>query len=305
MKNKDFLNIADFSKKELLQLLTLAKKLKSDFKEGSGKPYLKGKTLALIFEKPSNRTRVSFEVGMYQLGGMAMDIKDFEIKMGERETVADVARTMSRYVDAVMIRAFKHETVVEFAKNSNVPVINGLCDMYHPCQAVADILTVIEKKIKPDKLRLCYLGDGNNVCHSLMQLVSILEGTMVVGCPKGYEPKMRLGNVAVTHEPTIAVRNADIVYTDVWTSMGQEEETEKRLQAFKPFSVTEKLMKYAKSSAYFMHCLPAHRGEEVEAAVMESPRSIVFDQAENRLHAQKAILVTLLNDEAIPGIIES
>jgi ornithine carbamoyltransferase len=292
---KHFLKNTDFSKAELLKVLALAEELKAKKKAGEATPLLAGKTLAMIFEHPSNRTRVSFEVGMFQLGGAAINIKPSELQIGKRETIADVSRVFSRFVDGVMIRARKHSDIAEFAEYSAVPVINGLSDSFHPCQAVADILT-IKERMSLDSAKVCYVGDGNNVCNSLIEICELLDIEIRVACPKGYEPSLgkEYSKCLITNDVSDAVSGANVIYTDVWTSMGQEEENEKRRQIFKDYAVTSKLMSSATSDAIFMHCLPAHRGEEVSAEVMESKGSVVFDQAENRLHAQKAILVNLL-----------
>jgi len=280
--------------------LDLARHLKGQVKKGHYPPLLKGKTLAMIFEKPSNRTRVSFEVGMFQLGGMAIPIQGSEIGMGIREPIPDVSRTLCRYVDGIMIRAKSHTTLEVFAENATKPVINGLSDTFHPCQAMADIMTIQEKKKSFEKITLCYIGDGNNVCHSLMELCSLLNISMVVTCPKGYEPSIAIPPY-VTLESNVkkSIQGADVVYTDVWTSMGQEEERINHLRDFKEYTVSLDLLKYAKPDVLFMHCLPAKRGEEVTDNVMESRYSVVFDQAENRLHVQKAILVTLMKEGGV------
>lgn len=292
---KHFLQPSDFSKDELLQLLQLTKALKSELKSGKTTPLLPGKTLGMIFEKPSNRTRVSFEVGMYQLGGYALYIQQADIGMGQREPISDVARVLSRYVDAVMIRAKYHTMIEEFARYATIPVINGLSDQQHPCQALADIFTIQENKGRLEGLKIVYVGDGNNVCQSLIEMASLLDIEVTVSCPSGFEPKAK--NLRVNIEPNIqkAVEQADVIYTDVWVSMGQEAEAEERLKAFKAYTLTMQLVAQAKADVSIMHCLPAHRGQEIEADVMSSPNCIVFDQAENRLHAQKAVLATLLN----------
>ena len=295
IRGKHVLSIDDFSRDEVEHILRHAAKLKEERRTKQSHRILRGKTLAMLFLQPSNRTRVSFEVGMSQLGGQTVNIRPDEVRLGEREPIADVARVLSRYVDAIMMRVVKHETIVEFAKYSSVPVINGLSDRFHPCQAISDILTIQEKKGRLEGLKLCYIGDGNNVCNSLIDVAKIFGLQMVVSCPKGYEP-MRDGgeDYEVIHNPEQAVSGADIVYTDVWTSMGQEDDAARRVKKFKGYCITESLFSKAASDAIFMHCLPAHRGEEVVHEVVEHPRSVVFDQAENRLHAQKAILALLL-----------
>ena len=287
-----FLKIDDFNSAEFWSILESAISMKRDDSFGTGGLHLEGKTLGMIFEKPSNRTRVSFEVGMFQLGGHAVYIQKQDIGMGSREPIADVARVLSRYVDGVVIRAMSHDTIAEFAAVSLVPVINGLSDLYHPCQAVADVLTIVEHKENLQGRKMVYVGDGNNVCVSLAQLCHLLGMEVVVACPRGYEPPVT--GITIESDVRKAVANADVIYTDVWVSMGQEAETEKRLADFKGFMVDMDLVKLAKPDAIVMHCLPAQRGFEITHEVFESPQSVVFDQAENRLHAQKAILVKLL-----------
>ncbi len=293
---RDFISTDDFSRDDLLGLLNLAQELKSG-KFCADLP-LAGKTLAMVFQKPSTRTRLSFEVGMHQLGGHALYISGGEIGMGQREPIADIARVMERYVDAVMIRANFHSDITQFAERSQIPVINGLSDLEHPCQAMADLLTIKEHRGSFDSCRLCYIGDGNNVCNSLISVCYKLGIEVVVACPKAYEPvgEERRSRCVITNDPRKAIAGADIVYTDTWTSMGQEEESRLRRRAFSGFTVNHTLMKGAKPEALFMHCLPAHRGEEVEDEIIEGARSVVFDQAENRLHAQKAIILSVLSD---------
>ncbi|GLH63603.1 ornithine carbamoyltransferase [Parageobacillus sp. G301] len=306
LKGKDFLTLMDISTEDIHYLLTLAKELKQ--KQLAGQLYtpLVGKTLAMIFEKPSTRTRVSFEVGMTQLGGSALYLNSNDLQLGRGETIADTARVLSQYVDAIMIRTFAHRTLEELAEYATIPVINGLTDDDHPCQALADLLTIYEVKNTLKGLKLAYVGDGNNVAHALMIAAAKVGMDCVIACPAGYEPKekyvnaaMQIGkqtgaNVAVTHDPVEAVTNADIIYTDVWTSMGQEQESEQRLAVFQPFQVNCELAKHAKPDYMFLHCLPAHRDEEVTADVIDGPNSFVFQQAGNRLHVQKAILLSLL-----------
>jgi ornithine carbamoyltransferase len=306
LKGKDFLTLMDISTEDIHYLLTLAKELKQ--KQLAGQLYtpLVGKTLAMIFEKPSTRTRVSFEVGMTQLGGSALYLNSNDLQLGRGETIADTARVLSQYVDAIMIRTFAHRTLEELAEYATIPVINGLTDDDHPCQALADLLTIYEVKNTLKGLKLAYVGDGNNVAHALMIAAAKVGMDCVIACPAGYEPKekyvnaaIQIGkqtgaNVAVTHDPVEAVINADIIYTDVWTSMGQEQESEQRLAVFQPFQVNCELAKHAKPDYMFLHCLPAHRDEEVTADVIDGPNSFVFQQAGNRLHVQKAILLSLL-----------
>ncbi|MCB0322344.1 MAG: ornithine carbamoyltransferase [Bdellovibrionales bacterium] len=298
MFGSHFLTLADVTAQQVAQILETAQELKAKTKRGEAQPLLNGKTLIMIFEKPSNRTRVSFEVGMLQLGGNAVILRPDEIQMGKRESIADVAKVLSRYGDGVMMRVVRHTDIVEFARYATVPVINGLSDLFHPCQAVSDMLTIAEHKGRLEELTLCYIGDGNNVCNSLIYLAQRTGMRMVVSCPEGYEPTVRttVAPYEIINDPEAAVVGADVLYTDVWTSMGQEDQVLKRLRAFEGYTVTEALLKRAAKDAIFMHCLPAHRGEEVDDSVMDSPQSVVFDQAENRLHAQKAILALLLHN---------
>lgn len=264
---------------------------------------LEGRILAMLLEKPSLRTRATFEIGMVQLGGHALYFGPSEIGLGQREAVGDVARNLSRWSDAVMARVFRHKSIVELAENSSVPIINGLCDYEHPCQALGDYLTLQEHKGSLEGKVLAWVGDGNNVAHSLLFGGSLLGVEVRVATPEGYEPaeavlqqvKSRGASVLLTHDPVEAVTGSDAVYTDVWASMGQEDEAENREQLFRPYQVNSDLMAHAESDALFMHCLPAHRGDEVTDEVIDSPNSVVFDQAENRLHIQKAILLTLLD----------
>ncbi len=266
-----------------------------------------GKTLAMIFEKPSTRTLVSFQVGMWQLGGHTVNLAPEYVQLGIRESISDVARTLSRYVDGIMVRTFSHENVIELAKYSSVPVINGLSDFSHPCQALSDIFTIKEKKsLKGSKI--AYIGDGNNVCHSLMFICAKLGIDLVIATPKGYEPKEEIVKLAfsdarangslieIMNDPVSAASGADVIYTDVWASMGQEKETEKRKKDFRGFQINKVLVKLAKPDCLVMHCLPAHRGEEITDDIMDGSNSAVFDQAENRLHVQKAILALLLGN---------
>ncbi|MCB0075989.1 MAG: ornithine carbamoyltransferase [Anaerolineales bacterium] len=298
-----FISIADLSAEQWDDLLTLALDLKQELQEnGRNAPLLEGKILGMIFQKPSLRTRVSFEVGMLQLGGHAMYISPNEIKMGQRESVADVARVMSRYVSALMARVFDHAHITGLAEYASVPIINGLSDYNHPCQGMADYLTMLENWGSFDGRTLAYIGDGNNVLTSLLN-GAIHSGVAVrVATPPGYEPeaavidaaRQRGVDVALFTDPYEAVSGADAIYTDVWTSMGQEEETAKRLAVFPPFQVNEALVGAANDGAIVLHCLPAHRGEEITDGVADGSHSRLWDQAENRLHAQKAILVRLM-----------
>lgn len=309
MKTKhDFLSITDLSAKEILGVLAMALKLKKEFKgKGSNKEFFKNKTLAMIFEKPSLRTRVSFETGMSQLGGHAIYLGPADIGMGKRELVSDIAKVISSMADIIMTRTFSHKTVEELAANSTVPVINGLSDLEHPCQILADLLTILEVKGGFDDLTIGYVGDGeNNIPHSLCLASAILGINFSCGSPKSYfmnknvvaKAKIIAKKIGVkileTISPQEAVKGADVVYTDTWVSMGDEAEKEQRLKIFKSYQVDEKLMSLAKEKAIFMHDLPAYRGNEVSAGVIDGPQSVVFQEAENRLHAQKALMLYLL-----------
>jgi ornithine carbamoyltransferase len=297
-----FLSVADLTRERALHLFRVAAELKQRRKAGRFGTALHGRTLALIFEKPSLRTRVTFEVGIVQLGGRAVHLSGQEIGMGTRESVPDVARNLSRWVDGIAARVFSHDTVESLARHASIPVINGLSDFEHPCQALADYFTLWERGLDLGRIRLTYLGDGNNVCHSLLLLGGLLGTRMTVGCPPGYEPDPRVlekvrrlgGQVTLTADAREAATDADVIYTDVWTSMGQESEREQRLEAFQRYQVNEPVMRFARPRALVMHCLPAHRGEEITDAVLDGETSIVLDQAENRLHAQKAIILDLL-----------
>ena len=301
---KDFLTIRDFTPAELLGTLKLAADMKAHPDQYS--TALKGKTLALIFEKPSLRTRVTFDVGIQQLGGFSVPLMPSEISLGKRESVHDVAKNLERMVQGIMVRTFAHQIVVDMAKHASVPVINALTDYSHPCQALADYLTVQEVKGTLKGLKLCFVGDGNNVAHSLMFAGARLGVNVTVACPKGYEPSpIALSHaqedahesgarIEVVHDAFEGVRNADVIYTDVWASMGQEAEAEARKAIFKPFQVNAALMAKANPGAIFLHCLPAHRGDEVTDEVIDSPASFVFQEAGNRLHVQKAVMYQLM-----------
>ncbi|WP_050614301.1 ornithine carbamoyltransferase [Bacillus testis] len=305
---KDFLTLTDVSGEQILSLLALAEFIKRKHSCGEEYAPLKNKTLAMIFEKSSTRTRVSFEIGMLQLGGHALFLSSQDLQLGRGETISDSAHVLSEYVDGMMIRTFGHDKIQELADNASIPVINGLTDSFHPCQALADLLTIKELRGTLPGLKVAYIGDGNNVAHSLMEACVKVGMKMAVATPKGYEPDPLIsrrvsemaeqagGQFILTNDPLEAVEEADIIYSDVWTSMGQEHENQQRLQDFIGFQVNEKLASYAKQDYLFMHCLPAHRGEEVSAAVIDGEHSVVFHQAGNRLHAQKAILVDLLAD---------
>ncbi len=300
--NKDLIAIGDLTAAELKQYLDTAKKLKAEWLKAGNKPLLKGKTLGMVFQKPSLRTRVSFDMAMLHLGGHALYLSPNEIGLGQRESVSDVARVLSRYVDAIMARVFAHAHVTELARHSRVPVINGLSDWEHPCQALADALTIVECFGKLKGLKVAFFGDGNNVARSLMFACSLGGADFVCASPGGFEldgasvDKARAlgGNVVVTNDPQMAARDADVLYTDVWASMGQEAEAAERAQIFPPFQINQALVGLAKPKAIVMHCLPAHRGAEITNEVIDGPHSVVFDQAENRMHAQKAVLALLM-----------
>src|SRR3989454_3205154 len=300
LRTKDLLTLNELSKNELLEIINNGIKLKKDLKRGIHKPLLKNKTLAMIFQKPSTRTRVSFEAGMYQLGGHALFLGADAIQLNRGETVPDTAKVLSRFVDGIMARVFAHQDIMDLARHATVPVINGLSDLLHPCQALAAYFTLLERRGSLDGLKIAYVGDGNNVCHELMFGAVKLGMAMSVASPAGYEPNQLIVKSAareaqkgrtpapeVMSDPREAVRGADAVYTDVWTSMGQEEESEARRAAFEGYIVDQALMSEAKPDAVFMHCLPAHRGEEVAAEVMDGPQSIVFDEAGGRLDVQE------------------
>lgn len=301
-----FLSLADLSPSDIWRLLALAVQLREEWRAGGNRPLLANKTLAMIFQKPSLRTRVSFDVGMAQLGGRALYLSPSEIQLGQRESIADVARVLSRYVDGIMARVFAHSDVVEFASWATVPVINGLSDFCHPCQGLADLLTIYDKCGHLAGIKLAYVGDGNNVLHSLLFGGALMGMHVVAATPVGYEPdrqaQQRAAEIAQAteaiieygHDPIQAVSDADVIYTDTWTSMGQEKEAAERQRIFPPYQVNQVLLAYAKPNVGIMHCLPAHRGEEITNEVADGPHSWLFDQAENRLHAQKAILVDLL-----------
>ncbi|MDD4566294.1 Ornithine carbamoyltransferase [Methanoculleus chikugoensis] len=299
---KDFLTLLDLDECELESIVADAVRLKRLKSAGTAHEYLRGKSLGMIFEKASTRTRVSFEVGMSDLGGHALFLNPQDMQLGRGEEVRDTARVLARYVDAVMIRAYSHATIEEFARYANVPVVNGLSDRLHPCQVLADIMTLSERFGDLHGLKLAWVGDGNNVCNSWI-LSSVLTGMEVaVASPPRYRPKDEIvdqaramgGKVTVVKDPYEAVRDADVLYTDIWVSMGDEQERAERLQALKGYTIDSRLLAQASPDALVMHCLPAHRGEEITDEVMEGPQSIVWDQAENRLHAQKALLVRLL-----------
>lgn len=307
MRCKDLLSIRDLSIEEIWDIFRIACEMKSKSPEEQVRsPVLPGKTLAMIFEKPSLRTRVTFEVGMNQLGGHAVYLSPQDIQMGKRESVPDVARNLSRWVDGIMARVFSHQTVLDLAKHATVPVINGLSDLEHPCQALADVFTIYEKKGNLKGLKIAYIGDGCNTCHSLMLLAAKVGADIVVGCPEGYEPDTAIltsarrdakesgSRIEIVNDPIVAAMGADVIYTDVWASMGLEAEAEQRKQAFQRFQVNQQLVETAADDVIILHCLPAHRGEEITDEVIDGPRSVVLDEAENRLHVQKAIMALLM-----------
>lgn len=306
MKGKSLASLYDLTREEMEQIFKTSELLKLQVLRGQEHPLLKGKTLAMIFEKPSTRTRVSFEVGMWQLGGYALYLSSTDLQLGRGETIGDTAQVLSRYVDGIMARVFAHQTILDLVAYSKVPVINGLSDFSHPCQGLADLFTVYEKKGRLSGLRLAYIGDGNNVAHSLIYGCSKVGTNIILGCPKGYEPdpqvisrgrdeaKKNGCEVIVTNDPQEAAKGADVIYTDVWASMGKEKEREERLKVLKPYQINPDLVKLAKEDYIFMHCLPAHRGEEVTNEVADSRNSVIFDQAENRMHTQKALMALIM-----------
>ncbi len=303
---KHFLSIADLTIEELWQVLKLAVELKAEWQRGGNEPILKGKTLGMIFQKPSLRTRVSFEMAMIHLGGQALYLSPNEIQLGKRESVADVARVLSGYVDGIMARVFAHQDIEELAAHSRAPVINGLSDYSHPCQAIGDLLTVYEQRQELKGLKLVFVGDGNNVANSLLLAGGRLGMDVTVVSPRGYEPHpavVRLAHefaaahgsqITISNDPLTAVQGADVIYTDVWASMGQETEAEERAKRFVGFQISEELVARASAEVLIMHCLPAHRGQEITDAVADGSHSVIFPQAENRLHGQKAILALCL-----------
>lgn len=306
---RHLVNLQDYDEREIYDLINLALRLKEEQKKGIPHPILSNKALGMIFSKASTRTRVSFEVGIYQLGGYGLFLNSSDIQLGRGETIEDTAKVLSRYLDGIMIRTYAQEDVEELARYSTIPVINGLTDMFHPCQILADLMTIYESKGKLKGLKLAYVGDGNNVAHSLLIGCTKVGMNISIACPTGYEPHKNvidwaIGNskssgslVNITSQPKEAVWDADIVYTDVWTSMGQEKESNERLKAFAPYQVNQSLFSLAKPDAIFLHCLPAHRGEEVTSEVIDGPQSLVFEEAENRLHVQKAVMVSLMGKQ--------
>jgi ornithine carbamoyltransferase len=298
-----FLSIADLTRDEVFAIFERTRELKDKQKRGEPHRWLEGKALAMIFQKPSARTRVSFEVGMFQLGGHALYLAPADIGIGKREAVSDIARVLSRYVDLIMARLFGHEDIEELARFASVPVINGLTDLLHPCQVMGDAFTIIEKRGRLEGVKVAWLGDGNNVAHSWLNLASKIPMRLDLAIPEGYDPNPEilahaqvagLSEIRVVRDPVEAVRDADVIYTDVWASMGQEAEAEQRKKVFRPLQVNQTLVEKAKPDVLVMHCLPAHRGEEITDEVIDGPHSVVFDEAENRLHVQKAIMVELM-----------
>jgi ornithine carbamoyltransferase len=300
-KKRDFLTLRDITPQEMHMLLNRAQELKAG--KDANKCPLIGKSIGLLFEKASTRTRVSLEVGMYQLGAQTIYMNPREIQMGRGETIRDTAKVLSRYLDAVIIRTFSHDTLEEFASHASIPVVNGLSDLHHPCQALGDLQTIIEKKGTLKGICLAYVGDGNNVANSLIEAASLTGMNISLACPKGYDPdpdvlkrakESSATSISVMRDPAEAVADADVIYTDVWVSMGQEEEAAKKRTKFKKYQINKKLLSNARRDAIVLHCLPAHRGEEITNEIMDGPQSAVFDQAENRLHTQKALLEFLL-----------
>lgn len=307
-KGRDFLSLNDFTTEEIYQILDLADELKKKQKNGEEHHILKGKTLGMIFEKSSTRTRVSFEVGMYQLGGAALFLSNRDLQIGRGEPIRDTARVLSRYLDGIMIRTFEPEKVQELADYADIPIINALTDEEHPCQVLADLQTIREHKGDLKGLKMVYIGDGNNMVHSLMHGCAKVGMDISVATPAGYEPMAKMveqartaaeafgSKVEITEDILAAAKDADVIYTDVWASMGQEGEAEKRQKAFKDYQVNAAVMAVAKPDAIVLHCLPAHRGEEITEEVLESKNSVIFDEAENRLHAQKAVMALVMAD---------
>jgi len=303
---KHLISIHDLTLDEINEIFKLSEKLKRQNKEGVQHHLLKGKTLGMIFTKSSTRTRVSFEVGMYQLGGYALFLSANDIQLGRGETIYDTAQVLSRYIDGIMIRTFKQSDVEDLARYGSIPVINGLTDLMHPCQILADLFTIYEHKGELKGLKLAYVGDGNNVANSLLHGCAKVGMDIAVATPKGYEcdagiiaeamedAKLSGSTITLTEDPVEAVKDADVVYTDTWVSMGQEAEKEQRIKTFSPYQVNGKLFSMAKEDAIFMHCLPAYRGFEVTEEVIDGPQSVIFDEAENRLHVQKAIMALVM-----------
>lgn len=302
------LAVHDLSRNEIISLFREAAELKALRRRALAAQRLSGKTLGLFFEKPSTRTRVSFEAGMNQLGGQSLFLSVADIQMRRGESIADTARVLSRYLDGLVIRSYEHQTVEEWARNATIPVINGLTDLHHPCQVLSDLFTIREKKRRLKNIKITYVGDGNNVANSLLEGAAILGMAISIACPSGYEPDASIVDwakdradqtgavIEILRDPYVAVKGADVLYTDVWTSMGQEKEQARRLKVLSPYQLNERLLAVAKADVMVMHCLPAYRGQEITASVLDGPHSVILDQAENRLHVQKAILIRLLRD---------
>jgi ornithine carbamoyltransferase len=300
---RDLLSLWDLSPDEIHQLISRACEMKEQWSQGRFLPRAQGKTLGLLFVKPSTRTRISFETAMHQLGGQSIFVSSQDTQLSRGETVADMARVISRYLSGLVIRTYEQEEIEEFAANASIPIINGLTDLYHPCQVLGDLMTIREKRGSLKDLRVAWIGDGNNMAHSWINAAALLGFTLFVSCPSGYEPNAAIldrarnegaGVISLVRDPLEAVSSADVINTDVWASMG-DAETEKRKQAFQAYQVGKELLDAAPSHAVVLHCLPAHRGDEITSEVMDGPQSVVFDQAENRLHLQKALLDWLLN----------
>jgi len=306
MKGKSLISINDLALDEINAIFDLSADLKKKLKNGIPHKHLEGQTLGMIFSKPSTRTRVSFETGIYQLGGIGLYFGPTDLQLKRSENISDTAKVLSRYLEGIMIRTFDHQDVIDLARYGSIPVINGLTDLLHPCQVLADLFTILENKGKLKGLKLAYVGDGNNMAHSLLHGCSKVGMNISIASPKGYKPNEKIVNnalrnakamnskIEILDSPEEAVKDADIIYTDVWASMGQESEAKERKNIFIPYQVNEKLVKNAKEDYLFLHCLPAHRGDEVVNEVIDSPNSVVFDEAENRLHVQKAIMVLLM-----------
>jgi len=304
---KDLLTVGAIPPAAVVRLLDSARALKAKQKKGARNQPLTGRTLGLLFEKPSTRTRVSFQAGMHQLGGHSLFLPMADIQLSRGETIADTAGVLSRYLDAIVIRTFDHATVEAWARHATIPVINGLTDLCHPCQALSDLLTIQERKKKLKGVKIAYIGDGNNVAHSLIEAAAKTGMTISLACPQGYTPAPAIvdaaraeaaqtgASIEITDNPQVAAKDADVLYTDVWVSMGQEQQETRRADAFKPYQINARLLKLAKPDAIVMHCLPAHRGQEITGDVLDGPQSVVLDQAENRMHMQKAILVALMS----------
>jgi ornithine carbamoyltransferase len=306
MKGKSLIEINHLSLEEIYQIFDLSRTLKEKLFTGEPHKLLEGKTLGMIFSKPSTRTRISFEAGIYQLGGMGMYFNQNDLQLKKSESVSDTAKVLSRYLSGIMIRTFDHQDVIDLAKYGSIPVINGLTDLHHPCQVLTDLFTILEKRRTLKGLKLAYIGDGNNMAHSLLHGCSKVGMNITIASPGGYTPLKEVvdesminarymgSKIEITEDPVAAVKNADIIYTDVWASMGQEKETAERRKKFIKYQVNNKLVKNAKDDYIFMHCLPAHRGDETTDEICDSPNSVIFDEAENRLHVQKAIMALVM-----------